>query len=311
MRPYIAKSTRLATLLSAVALSFFVVHAVHATDLKTLPTAKKAGTGHLKNRRFTIRVAEGDWGNTTPADIEPLLNAVAENLLTHFPGRRIDPILVTPSRRDPVVLYKKGANGEYQVQLAARDNHWEEFIYEFSHELMHILVNYQYHAPPRSSEHQWFEEALCETTSLYTLKQLSSDWEQSSPQMEWVRYAPAVREYLMQILREPHRSLPPDMTLGQWLQQNESLLDGSPYLRDKDDVVANAFLSLLERNQNWDALAFLNSDSIEERKDFHHHLLFWYRQTPPLQREFVRRVLQAFDFEVPQELVSAQAEPNS
>lgn len=278
-----------------ISMSILTAHAARAADVKAWLLPKKIGAAPDKNQRVTIHVADGDWGAAQPRDIEALLYAVAEELLAHFPQRQIAPILVSPSQDGPVVLYKKGPANEYLVRLAAKDQRWPEYVYEFSHELLHILVNYEYLAPPRRAPHQWFDEALCETASLHTLKRLAEHWEQFAPDSKEAQYAASLRQYVEIVISEPHRRLPDNMPLAQWFRQNESQLSGNAYLREKNELVANQFLPLFEQSTDWQALAFLNGPEAET--DFQHHLVHWYRRAPAPQREFVRHVLKLFEFE--------------
>lgn len=289
---------RLAAVLASIALSILAAHPACATGNAWL-RQKKLGAETGDSRRFTIRVADGDWGEATAAEVEALLNAVANELLGHFPARRLDPIVVTPSDQGPIVLYARGPENEYQVQLAARDRHWAEFVYEFSHELFHILANYQHHALPRKNDYQWFEEASCEAVSLHSLKQLTSRWEQSPPQAEWAQYAASLRQYLDLVSSEPHRHLPEGLSFARWFQGNEPLLCKKPYLRDKNDLVAHLLLPLFKQQPDWEALGFLNGDSPEVPPSFQSHLLSWYLRTPVQHRAFVRQFLQLFGWDAP------------
>lgn len=290
---------RLVVVLASIVLSLLAAHGARASDLKLGQPAKKVGKETEKDPAFTIRVVAGEWGDAQPEEIKSLLDAVAVDLLSHFPGRRLDPIVVSPSRQGPVVLYQKGPKNEYQIYLAAKNKHWAEYVYEFSHELFHILVNYEYHAPPRSARHQWFEETLCETVSLYTLKRLSVTWEHSPPRAEWASYATSFTGYTEAVLTEQHRRLPGNTSLAQWFRENGPVLLDHPYLREKNELVANLFLPLLEQNPDWRAAGFLNLDVPQGETSFYDYLANWYRQTPMEQREFIRRAMRMFQFEAP------------
>ena len=192
---------------ASIALLLLSAHSVRAAELRTDQQQRKNGNSKAaeNNRRLVIRVADGDWGDATPEEIASLLYAVADTLLVHFPDRRLDPIVVSATRQDPIVLYQKGPENAYQIHLAAKGRRWAEFVYEFSHELFHVLANYENHAPPKIASHLWFEESLCEAVSLYSLRQLSASWELSPPRAEWASYAPALNSYAGRVQNEPHR----------------------------------------------------------------------------------------------------------
>lgn len=282
-----------------IALSILGAQGARAADLRLDSQQKKTGKSSEKNRRLAIHVAPGEWGGAQPEEIETLLYAVADRLLVHFPERQLSPIVVSPTSQGPIVLYQKGPENEYQVHLAAKGRRWAEFVYEFSHELFHILANYENHAPPRMAPHLWFEETLCEAVSLYTLRQLSASWEQAPPRAEWASYAPTLSRYTGRVLGEPHRQLPAGMSLEQWFRENGPELLGNPYLRGKNELVANLFLPILEHNQDWQAVGFLNRDAPQQQSGFYDYLASWHSRTPPEHQEFTRLALRMFHFDAP------------
>lgn len=287
---------------ASIVLSILSAHGVRAADLRIDQQQKKAGKskGSEKSRKLMIRVAAGEWGDAKPDEIETLLYAVAEQLLAHFPERQLNPIVVSPTRLGPIVLYQKGPENEYQVHLAAKGKNWAEFVYEFSHELFHILANYENHAPPKIASHLWFEETLCEAVSLYTLRQLSASWEQSPPRAEWASYAPTLNGYTGRVLNEPHRQLPASTSLAQWFRENGPLLLENPYLRGKNELIANLFLPILEHSQDWQAVGFLNLDASQQKMGFYDYLASWHSRTPPAHQEFTRLAMRMFHFDAPE-----------
>lgn len=301
---------KLAVVLASVALTLLPAHTPRAGELPAAPPAKKTGK-KAQPHGLVIRIADGGWGDAEPEEIETLLYAVAAEMLSHFPGRRIDPVIASHTRDHPIVLYERAPGGEYQVYLAAKDKRWAEFVYEFSHELCHIVANYEHHAPPHANRHQWFEEALCETASLYTLRRFSASWSESPPRPEWAAYAPAMHRYAERMLNEPHRRLPAHSTLAYWLRRNAPSLRDNPYLRDRNEVVANQLLPLLEENPgSWEAIGFLNVEAPEEAASFRDHLHHWYRRAPLQHKQFIRRTLTLLGEVVPMgEDVAAASTP--
>jgi hypothetical protein len=284
---------------ASLLLSLSAGHGKLAAEPKFSSSHDKVSADAGDQRNFSIHVAAGDWGNAQPEEIETLLNDITAEMLTHFPGRRLAPIEVLPTRRAPVVLYQKGPANQYQVYLAAKGRSWGEYIYEFSHELFHILSNYENHAPPGEAHHQWFEEMMCEAVSLYNLKRMSLSWEVSAPRTEWALYAPALNRFTQRALNEPHRRLPADISLAQWFREHGQSLLGNPYLRAKNEMVAMLFLPLLEQNADWSAVGFLNPPGARNTMNFYEHLADWYKNTPDAKRSFVVHTMNLFEFHIP------------
>lgn len=255
-----------------------------AGQLKKPQSSRKQG--------LSIRVLGGGWGGPSAEEIEPVLYAVADELLTRIPAKLTTPIVVTHTNRNPVALYDKGPNGEYQVQLHAAGRYWHRYVYEFAHELCHILSNYEAHADT-TKHNQWFEETLCETASLHTLKSLARTWETAAPSAQFAAHAPALRRFADEIINEGHRRLPADTPLAAWLRENEAQLRKDPYLRDKNEVVANLLLPLFERNpESLDALCYMNLGPGDAKNSLRDYLHNWYHNAPAEHRLFVAGILE-------------------
>jgi len=239
-------------------------------------------------RSVEIRVTGDGWGRASTQDVASVLQSVAQALLEHFPGRRLQPILVAPSAQHPLTLYAKGPNGEYQVYLSATDHNWAQYAYQFAHELSHILTNYEH--PADAAVNQWFEEALCEAASLYALRRLAQIWEASPPYPHWAEYAPQFTRYAERFLQEPHRKLPPHTTLATWFQTYERELRADPYLRSLNEVVANLLLPVFEEIPHfWNAVSYLHAEA--RGSDFAEYMQTWHANAPPDYKDTIRDVM--------------------
>lgn len=233
-----------------------------------------------------IRVADG-WGQVAVAEIETALYAVADELVTVLPAKLTVPILVSRTRGSPVALYDRGPNGEYLVRLHASGPSWALYVYEFAHELCHVLSNHDQHA--RAKRHnQWFEETLCETASLYALARVAGAWELAPAAPVWKARAPRLRRFYDHLLAEASRNLPAGTSFAAWLAENEPSLRGNPYLRAKNDLVAKRLLPLFEQDPTrWRSLAYLNLDPAYPVAPLPDYLSNWSEKAPAEYRGFI------------------------
>ena len=251
--------------------------------------ARAAGRGKL-----AIHVDAQGWGSGDARQITTVLEAVANVLLAKFPGRPLAPIRVSRSLQAPVALYERGPGGEVRIELTASGADPGPYVYEFAHEFCHVLSNYErhpHHAVTRN--HQWFEEALCEVASLYTLKTLAAAWQTAAPSPALAAAAPQLRQIADRFKQESHRKLAPGTTLAGWYRQSSEALSRGAYQRGSNEVVANLLLPLFEENTElWEAIGFLNLDA--PGVGFQQYLQTWLDNAPPRYKDVIRYVISLF-----------------
>lgn len=273
-----------------------VGYAVPAIPGVTAPNASAPESPTLASG-VQIQVAPGNWGSADPRDIQVVLDSVASEFrpLVSRQQQTAVKIRVIPRGISPRVLYERGPEGEYVVQLTARDERWFQYAYQFSHELCHILSNFdhkEWHAGAVPTGNQWFEESLCETASLFTLKRMAASWAERPPGRKWIGYAPMFASYCDMLLAERHRYLPPSQSLGQWYAENQPALQDNPYLREKNEVVATILLPLFEQDPSmWQAIAYLNTNPRSAAKSFSEYLADWHGACPTGTQEHLGKAM--------------------
>ena len=233
-------------------------------------------------------VIAGDFGDAVPENIEKVLETTAEQLLRHTPERRLGTILVSPSTDVPITLFAKGPADEYQIRLATRDRFWAQYAYQFAHEVCHVLCNYD---QKRTGDKQWFEEALCETASLFALKGLAVSWKESPPYPNWKSFAESFQHYVNDILSRRDRRLPPDQSLPEWYRRNAETLRKDRQSTERTRLVATYLLSLFEDDPTgWQALTWINTGEQDSSLPFPEYLAGWKSRCPERHRPFVHRI---------------------
>ena len=245
-----------------------------------------------KRRVLELRVANDGWGNARIQDIETVLQSVGRELLPYFPDPQLSPIVVEPGESAPMVLYRTDLYAPYVVRLTARNKFWSQYAYQFSHELGHILANYD--GPGRHPSVRWFDEAIAETASLFVLRRMAETWSRTPPYPNWRDYAQALSEYVEDLTRDSRRRLPPRTTLGQWFVANRARLAADPVQRELNAVVANELLPMFERNPaNWDAITYLNNAS-PGSSQFEDHLENWRMYASSRYQPFIASIIARF-----------------
>ena len=249
----------------------------------------RVGGAGKAGARVAIEISGKDFG-ASEADIQKVLASAAEQLLCHIPKRKLQPILIRHVQPAPITYYKKGPNGEYVVGLATKEKFWCQYTYQFAHELCHILSNYDRRGEPGASF--WFEEALCETASLFVLSKMKEAWETSPPYPNFKSFAPSFKEYLNDMLAKPDRRLPPDMTMPMWLRANAAVLSKERVATDRSRMVAAYLLPLfLDEPRGWETLNWYNVDEKDREVDLRTFLGNWKRRVPERDKAFVGRII--------------------
>jgi len=78
----------------------------------------------------------------------------------------------------PWCSYIENREYPYEITISAFGAYWCRHVYEFSHEMCHVMINSRKIADYQNSwayKHSWFDETICEMGSLYVLHKLSDD----------------------------------------------------------------------------------------------------------------------------------------
>ncbi len=246
-----------------------------------------------------LRIAHQGWGSTDTAELSAVLESVALAFGRHFPNRTLEPVVVTPGKGGPVVLYERTPDGAYVVRLSARDGRWFQFVYQFAHELCHIYSNFDNKLDDEGNIadfNQWFEESVCEAASLYTLRALARSWASAPPGSLFARHAADLRAYAEYFMQERHRQLPATKTLALWYRIHQHHLAGNPYHRQRNELVAGVLLPQFEANPgSWEAIAYLNPDAERANLVFERYLEAWREACPQELKGVVEQIITAFD----------------
>jgi len=260
-----------------------------------LVSAPACATDQVPRDGARIHVERGTWGAARVPDIEVVLTSVADVLAPSFPQHASARIAVEYSKAGPAVHFEKSAGGAYRVLLNVQDTRWDQFAYQFSHELCHIYSNFEHreidtHAVVR--DNQWLEESMCEGVSILALKRVAAAWEQSPPHPRWNEYAPAFRDYAQRLLDEPHRRLSSNESTAEWYRENRRHLDADPYARKKSEFLAARLLPWLENTPGGlEAIGYLNLGTARSEMDIGTYLSSWYRHCPEKYRAFISQVI--------------------
>jgi transposase len=139
----------------------------------------------------------GEWGSSTPKDAMVVLARAREVFLTGVrllsDGQPASLRVESRSSEPPHIWLQSSTQAHIVVDGTARD--WGRMVYQFGHELGHVLANSWCpdSLPMRPS--QWLEEALVEAFTFRGLVLIADSWEQDPWLSDEVNYTKDLRRY--------------------------------------------------------------------------------------------------------------------
>lgn len=181
-------------------------------------------------------VANDNWGATSLTAVRAVLKSAWDVLTDAFGMPPDAPVHVARWDHDPRTLYDRRP---YEIRLSARDRYWCQYVYQFSHELCHVMTGFDRH---REHRHQWFEETVCELASLFALHWLAKAWDETPPPeiVGAKDFAPHHKTYAEDI--QTRYGPVPNGQPGDWLAMNIERMEADPYIRDLNGMAAVTLL---------------------------------------------------------------------
>jgi hypothetical protein len=246
-----------------------------------------------------IRVQANAFGSASPADIKVVLRSAASELFRYCPHTQLAGIDVYYRADHPEIDSKRTPAGRIAMALSARDTHWAQYSFQFAHEFCHALANYtdnpRQTIPGRLNPNLWFEESLCETASLFSLRAMSRTWQSSAPYPTFRAYAPWLADYAQQRLAQPENHLPAGTAFSAWFRQHEGALRKDAEHRDWNTIIAGQLLPIFEAEPaGWEAVTFLNRGSSNGQQSLSEHFAQWRANCPDRLRPFVSKLAGVF-----------------
>src|SRR5215475_16047241 len=235
-------------------------------------------------RSINIRVDARGFGRASAADITAVLQSAAGELFHYWPTTQLPSIDVYHRADHPQTDFRRVVGNRIAIGLTARDNHWAQYSFQFAHECCHAMINYSNDEPGLTRDRQyanlWLEESLCETASLFTLRELSRSWLIAPPYAAWRDYAPWFAAYEEQRLALPEHHLPAGTSFVVWFRANEPALRQDANRRDRNTIVAAQLLPIFEKEpRGWGALAFFRR-AANPTQSLSRHFAHWQSSCP-------------------------------
>jgi hypothetical protein len=241
-----------------------------------------------------IRVRPGVWDNANEIEVHMLLSYVFAQYQRNTPDITWPSIEVYREDNTPITLHRPGPENEVRIGLATHDHYWSQYSFQFSHELVHVLVgrtrnNLRW--PPKSFPAGWFEESLCEVGSLFTLRSMALDWAHTPPFPGKFGYASALRSYAQDRIDAPEHAIPRGMSFREWYSRHPELLSRDSLSRELNTVAAKYMLPVFEEMPSgWNAVSYLRCGNVDPSESIDRVLRAWRDACPLKDQIFVNKL---------------------
>ena len=240
-----------------------------------------------------VHVEPGDWSGAVLADIQRLLADAGSHINREL---RVPVFSIVSVRLAPITdfvprhLIQCYRPGFSKVQITATGTYWCQYVYQFMHEYCHVMIEPRF---PRGGCNQWFEEAICEMSALFTLRRMSERWPTSPPYAHWSPYADSLAEYAHEKLEYIERTLPSSSEISEWFSGQEEALREHPYLRESNAVIARQLLPIFEAHPvAWNTVPQLPAGQHPSKDSpTYDYLRSWRSAVDPQDRHVVDQVM--------------------
>ena len=230
--------------------------------------------------------------DSSEADIRAIITSAGRELWRFFPNYVIEPIVVTRGRQGPVSLYQRNAMKEIVLRLDTSKTFWAQYSYQFAHEFCHVLAGYD----QDESGNLWFEETLCETASLFTMRAMARSWKTDPPYSNWRDYRDALRDYVDNIIvKRQHLAEIHNHGMAHFYQKHQAALRKNPTERELNGAMSVVLLHLFEQEpMRWEAIRWINSSPSPAGETFQQYLQKWHRAVPQRHQPFVQTIAKLY-----------------
>jgi hypothetical protein len=226
------------------------------------------------------------------ADIAKVCLSAIGELQRYCPALPAEKVVIVRGTKGPITLFQRNDQGEIVVQLDTGKTFWSQYSYQVAHELCHVHCGFR----PGPADNQWFEEAVCETASLFCLRAMAKSWATQPPYPNWKSYAPALGKYADDVIaRRTYKGEFETKGLPRFYRDHAAELRANATDRELNGAVALALLPFLEEKPTrWAAFHWLNATPRPKNEPFAAYLARWEAHTPAEHQPTVREVRKLF-----------------
>ena len=234
-----------------------------------------------------MNLIDEGWGTACIKDIYAVLNSVHYCFYLYF-GEQMNPSELTVMHAGELthpVCYRSTST----ILLKVKDRLWNQYVYQFAHEYCHYQIRRDVVQPMR-----WFEESICELSSLFFLLRVDELWASAPPYPNWMNYHD---KFTLYVLNEAKKYEEFNTDFSSENSDVLNYLKSYEYDRPKNMYVARKYLPIFEAHPFlWQAVPFLAD--LTEGLTFAESMKEWALAAPPVCWEGISEIAHVFNVDI-------------
>lgn len=252
----------------------------------------------VRVENIDIEVAPHGWGGADVSNIQALLRSATAQFPFRLIGSAPPPMYVFYSTSDPIILSERSKHNKVQIGLNAGGFYWSQYTYQFSHELVHLLIRNMDVSQEKEATSRyatWLEESLCEVGSLYAIRSMARGWKTQAPYPDWSSYSEALQDYAQNVIDKAESQLRKRESFRKWFEGQQPRLQENAVDREANSVIATQMLPLFEQTpETWVALLYYSRADITASDSASEKFTKWAEACPEDLKPHVERLAVLF-----------------
>tara|TARA_B100000787_G_scaffold72483_1_gene53327 strand:+ start:991 stop:1755 length:765 start_codon:yes stop_codon:yes gene_type:complete len=232
------------------------------------------------------------WGEAQDQDIIMVLESVISEFYKNLDSNIINPKLVrllnsnfkNPPINHPQIIKTSECNVIY---LSVENRLWSKYSYQFAHELCHHIIDSDFYTS--NDKFGWFEESICELSSIYCINKMSDTWKTNPPYFHWSEYSKSLKEYADEIINKEENLI--EIPFNNWLSQNLSQLYKDRYKRKENRIIAIKLYEIFNEYPDcWMTIQYLKKIEVDNNMELIDFLTHWKESVPNDLKTFIDKI---------------------
>lgn len=190
------------------------------------------------------------------------------------------------------------------IGLHIADEFWCQFIYQFAHELCHLMM-YESREATIPREMMWFAETMCEASSLCVLYRLTNQWKVNPVIPGSFSYAVHVEEHY-RTESEKFKTLSDEQLVSTFIRNIEYLRNNSTDRELNGLYAKKLHFLLIEHPKYWRVIIYICKSGLNGRITTSEMMNTWYNNVPDEIKVAIVTVIQIFGYTEAGGIIHAQ-----